>query len=100
MQYRGRIRELKDLKPVGNSDSDLLKAMRLILKTGFLLGAWNTQWHHKQLDETNHQDTAEDSNELTDRKRSYFKECLQALEDPTLLPNCLQTAWTVQAHSS
>ena len=34
LQYRGRIRELKDLKPVGNSDSDLLKAMRLILKTG------------------------------------------------------------------
>ena len=53
------------------------KPGRLILKTGFLLGAWNTQWHHKQLDETNHQDTAEDSNELTDRKRSYFKECLQ-----------------------
>ena len=34
LQYRGRIRELKDLKPVDNSDSDLLKAMRLILKTG------------------------------------------------------------------
>tara|TARA_Y100001970_G_scaffold223010_1_gene274466 strand:+ start:257 stop:811 length:555 start_codon:yes stop_codon:yes gene_type:complete len=34
LQYRGRIRELKDLKPVGNSESDLLKAMRLVAKTG------------------------------------------------------------------
>ena len=34
LQYRGRIRELKDLKPVGNSESDLLKAMRLIIKSG------------------------------------------------------------------
>ena len=34
LQYRGRIRELKDLKPVSNSESDLLKAMRLIAKTG------------------------------------------------------------------
>ena len=34
LQYRGRIRELKDLKPVSNSESDLLKAMRLIIKTG------------------------------------------------------------------
>ena len=34
LQYRGRIRELKDLKPVSNSESDLLKAMRLITKTG------------------------------------------------------------------
>ncbi len=34
LQYRGRIRELKDLKPVRNSESDLLKAMRLIIKTG------------------------------------------------------------------
>ena len=34
LQYRGRIRELKDLKPVRNSESDLLKAMRLIVKTG------------------------------------------------------------------
>ena len=33
LQYRGRIRELKDLKPVNNSESDLLKAMRLIIKT-------------------------------------------------------------------
>ena len=33
LQYRGRIRELKDLKPVSNSESDLLKAMRLIIKT-------------------------------------------------------------------
>ena len=34
LQYRGRIRELKDLKPVSNSESDLLKAMRLIIKSG------------------------------------------------------------------
>ena len=34
LQYRGRIRELKDLKPVKNNDSDLIKAMRLIVKTG------------------------------------------------------------------
>jgi len=34
LQYRGRIRELKDLKPVRNSESDLLKAMLLIAKTG------------------------------------------------------------------
>tara|TARA_B100001996_G_scaffold194347_1_gene148804 strand:+ start:423 stop:977 length:555 start_codon:yes stop_codon:yes gene_type:complete len=34
LQYRGRIRELKDLKPVRNSESDLLKAMRLVVKTG------------------------------------------------------------------
>ena len=34
LQYRGRIKELKDLKPVGNSESDLLKAMRLVIKTG------------------------------------------------------------------
>ena len=33
LQYRGRIRELKDLKPVSNSESELLKAMRLIIKT-------------------------------------------------------------------
>jgi|TARA_Y100000816_G_C25923063_1_gene481334 Peroxiredoxin len=34
LQYRGRIRELKDLKPVNSGESDLLKAMRLINKTG------------------------------------------------------------------
>ena len=34
LQYRGRIRELKDLKPVKNNDSDLINAMRLIAKTG------------------------------------------------------------------
>ena len=34
LQYRGRIRELKDLKPIKNDDSDLIKAMRLIVKTG------------------------------------------------------------------
>jgi len=34
LQYRGRIKELKDLKPVKNSESDLLKAMLLVSKTG------------------------------------------------------------------
>ena len=34
LQYRGRIKELKDLKPVNSDESDLLKAMRLIIKTG------------------------------------------------------------------
>ena len=28
------IKELKDLKPVNSGESDLLKAMRLIIKTG------------------------------------------------------------------
>ena len=32
LQYRGRIRELKELKPVTSGDSDLLKAMRMIAK--------------------------------------------------------------------
>ena len=34
LQYRGRIRELKDLKPVNTGDSDLKKAMKLIAETG------------------------------------------------------------------
>tara|TARA_B100000959_G_scaffold274950_1_gene327539 strand:+ start:405 stop:962 length:558 start_codon:yes stop_codon:yes gene_type:complete len=34
LQYRGRIRELKDLKPVNTGESDLLNAMKLISKTG------------------------------------------------------------------
>ena len=34
LQYRGRIRELKDLKPTGNGESELLKAMKKIAKTG------------------------------------------------------------------
>ena len=34
LQYRGRIRELKDLKPIRDGDSDLLLAMREITKTG------------------------------------------------------------------
>tara|TARA_B100001750_G_scaffold165887_1_gene134469 strand:+ start:462 stop:1016 length:555 start_codon:yes stop_codon:yes gene_type:complete len=34
LQYRGRIRELKNLKPVGTGDSDLKNAMKLIAKTG------------------------------------------------------------------
>jgi len=34
LQYRGRIRELKDLKPVGIGDSDLKKAMKSIAETG------------------------------------------------------------------
>ena len=34
LQYRGRIRELKDLKPINTGESDLSKAMHLIVKTG------------------------------------------------------------------
>ncbi len=34
LQYRGRIRELKDLKPVRTGDSDLRKAMKLVAETG------------------------------------------------------------------
>ena len=33
LNYRGRIRELNDLKPVGSGDSELLQSMRLIAKT-------------------------------------------------------------------
>ena len=33
LQYRGRIRELKDLKPVTEGESDLLKAMKMISST-------------------------------------------------------------------
>ena len=32
--YRGRIRELRDLKPIRNDESDLSIAMKLIAKTG------------------------------------------------------------------
>ena len=34
LQYRGRIRELKELMPVRSGDSDLLKAMQLVAQTG------------------------------------------------------------------
>jgi len=34
LQYRGRIRELKELKPVRSGDSDLYKAMKEIADTG------------------------------------------------------------------
>ena len=34
LQYRGRFRELKNLKPVVKGDSDLKDAMKLIAKTG------------------------------------------------------------------
>ena len=34
LQYRGRIRELKDLKPIRSGESDLLKAMKLVAQTG------------------------------------------------------------------
>jgi hypothetical protein len=34
LQYRGRIRELKNLKPVGSGDSDLKIAMKLVAKSG------------------------------------------------------------------
>ena len=33
LQYRGRIRELKDLKPVSKGESDLYKAMKKIAET-------------------------------------------------------------------
>ena len=33
LQYRGRFRELKDLKPILNGDSDLKTAMKMISKT-------------------------------------------------------------------
>ena len=34
LQYRGRIRELKDLKPVSQGDSDLRTAMEMVTKYG------------------------------------------------------------------
>ena len=34
LHYRGRIRELKNLKPVGKGDSDLKNAMKLIAQSG------------------------------------------------------------------
>ena len=34
LQYRGRIRELKNLKPIKSGESDLFKAMKKIAKTG------------------------------------------------------------------
>ena len=34
LQYRGRIRELKDLEPVTQGDSDLRTAMKLVAKSG------------------------------------------------------------------
>jgi len=34
LQYRGRIRELKDLKPVSKGDGDLRTAMKLVAKSG------------------------------------------------------------------
>ena len=34
LQYRGRIKKLKDLKPVDKDDSDLFKALKLISETG------------------------------------------------------------------
>ena len=34
LQYRGRIRELKDLKPIRKGDSDLKLAMKLVVETG------------------------------------------------------------------
>ena len=34
LQYRGRIRELKNLKPVIKGDSDLMTAMKLIAESG------------------------------------------------------------------
>tara|TARA_Y100000590_G_scaffold436619_1_gene557395 strand:+ start:1435 stop:1989 length:555 start_codon:yes stop_codon:yes gene_type:complete len=34
LQYRGRLRELKDLKPVNKGDSDLRLAMQMVAETG------------------------------------------------------------------
>ena len=34
LQYRGRIRELKDLKPVNKDDSELRTAMKLVVNLG------------------------------------------------------------------
>ena len=34
LQYRGRIRELKDLKPIRGGESDLFKALKQISETG------------------------------------------------------------------
>jgi len=34
LQYRGRIRELKELKPVRSGDSDLFEAMKQVSETG------------------------------------------------------------------
>ena len=34
LQYRGRIRELKELKPIRSGDSDLLNAMQMVAQTG------------------------------------------------------------------
>jgi len=34
LQYRGRIRELKDLKPIRKGDSDLKLAMKLVAESG------------------------------------------------------------------
>ena len=34
LQYRGRIREIKNLKPIKDGDSDLYKAMKQISETG------------------------------------------------------------------
>ena len=33
LQYRGRFRELKDLKPINNGESDLKVAMKMVAKT-------------------------------------------------------------------
>ncbi len=33
LQYRGRFRELKDLKPTNNGESDLKKAMKMVAQT-------------------------------------------------------------------
>ena len=34
LQYRGRIRELKDLKPVRSGESDLRTAMKVVAESG------------------------------------------------------------------
>ena len=34
LQYRGRIKQLKDLQPIDTGESELFKALKLISKTG------------------------------------------------------------------
>ena len=50
LQYRGRIRELKELKPVRSGESDLYIAMKQISETGngpkdqIPSMGWNIKW--------------------------------------------------------
>ena len=44
LQYRGRIRELKNLKPISKDDSDLRIAMKLVAETGKALKTKYLVW--------------------------------------------------------